>query len=147
MKAVIQRVQSAAVRVDGQVVGEIGPGIMTLLGVEKGDSEAQLKWVIHKILDLRIFPDEQGKMNLSLRETGGEHLLVSQFTLAGDCSKGRRPAFTGAEDPILAEQMYKKGIELSRAEGVITASGQFGADMKVELINDGPVTLILERPS
>ncbi|MCB0386465.1 MAG: D-tyrosyl-tRNA(Tyr) deacylase [Bdellovibrionales bacterium] len=145
MKAVIQRVERASVRVDGRVVGEIGPGIMTLLGVEKGDSEDQLKWMVQKILELRIFPDEQGKMNLSLLDTGGSHLIVSQFTLAGDCSRGRRPAFTGAEDPLRAKEFYLQSIELSRQAGVKTEAGEFAADMKVELINDGPVTLILEK--
>ncbi|MCB0367311.1 MAG: D-tyrosyl-tRNA(Tyr) deacylase [Bdellovibrionaceae bacterium] len=145
MKAVVQRVQRASVQVDGRVVGEIGPGLMTLLGVEKGDSEDQLKWMVQKILDLRIFPDQAGKMNLSLLETGGGHLIVSQFTLAGDCSRGRRPAFTGAEDPERAKEFYLRAIELSQAAGVKTEAGEFGGDMKVELVNDGPVTLILER--
>ena len=143
MKAVVQRVSKASVTVDGQKVSSIERGLLTLLGVAKGDSDEQLQKMIQKILALRIFPDEQGKMNLSLKDIKGEHLLVSQFTLLGDAAKGNRPSFIGAEHPDIAKNLYEKGLQLSRAE-VPTFGGIFGADMKVELLNDGPVTLIIE---
>ncbi|UYL09109.1 D-aminoacyl-tRNA deacylase [Bdellovibrio sp. SKB1291214] len=144
MKAVIQRVQSASVTVDGKKISSIGPGFLTLLGVAKGDTETQLQKLITKIIGLRVFPDAEGKMNLSLKDIGGEHLLVSQFTLLGDTSKGNRPSFISAESPSLAEPLYQKALELSQSLGVPTQGGIFGADMKIELLNDGPVTLILE---
>lgn len=144
MKAVIQRVKKANVEVDSSQVAEIGPGILTFLGIEKGDSEEQLKKLIEKICHLRIFEDDHGKMNLSLIDKKAEHLIVSQFTIAADCSKGRRPSFTTAESPILAEKIYLQAIEYSKQLGVKTAAGQFQADMQVQLINDGPVTFILE---
>ncbi len=144
MKAVVQRVLSASVTVDGHKISAIGPGFLTLLGVAKGDTEAQLQKLITKIAALRIFPDAEGKMNLSLKDIGGEHLLVSQFTLLGDASKGNRPSFIGAEAPELAEPLYNKALELSQSLGLPTQGGKFGADMKIELLNDGPVTLILE---
>ncbi|QDK46712.1 D-tyrosyl-tRNA(Tyr) deacylase [Bdellovibrio sp. ZAP7] len=144
MKAVVQRVLSASVTVDGNKISSIGPGFLTLLGVAKGDTEAQLQKLITKIAALRVFPDAEGKMNLSLKDIGGEHLLVSQFTLLGDASKGNRPSFIGAEAPALAEPLYNKALELSRSAGLPTQGGVFGADMKIDLINDGPVTLILE---
>lgn len=145
MKAVVQRVRQAKVTVDGRLVGEVGPGLLTLLGIERGDDEATLSWMIAKILDLRIFPDSDGKMNLSVKDTAGGHLLVSQFTLAGDCSRGKRPAFTNAEEPARAKSFYDKALALSRSAGITTAAGEFGADMQVTLVNDGPVTLILEK--
>ncbi|WP_413575823.1 D-aminoacyl-tRNA deacylase [Bdellovibrio sp. HCB290] len=144
MKAVVQRVLSASVTVDGKIISSIGPGFLTLLGVAKGDTEQQLQKLITKIADLRVFPDNDGKMNLSLKDVAGEHLLVSQFTLLGDTSKGKRPSFIGAEAPALAEPLYKKGLELSQALGIPTQGGIFGADMKIVLVNDGPVTLIVE---
>lgn len=147
MRALIQRVKSARVTVDGEVVGEIGPGILTLLGVGQGDTERELKWVIEKILKLRIFEDPAGKMNLSVQDVGGSHLLVSQFTLYGDCAKGNRPSFVGAGPPDLARALYERGLELSRASGVPTAGGRFQADMQVSLVNDGPVTLWIESPA
>ncbi|WP_413582562.1 D-aminoacyl-tRNA deacylase [Bdellovibrio sp. HCB288] len=144
MKAVVQRVLSASVTVDGKVISSIGPGFLTLLGVAKGDTEAQLQKLISKIADLRVFPDADGKMNLSLKDVKGEHLLVSQFTLLGDTSKGKRPSFIYAETPALAEPLYQKALELSQSAGIPTQGGIFGADMKIALLNDGPVTLLLE---
>ncbi|MFM6928907.1 MAG: D-aminoacyl-tRNA deacylase [Bdellovibrio sp.] len=144
MKAVVQRVQKASVSVDGKMISSIGPGLLTLLGVAKGDNEEQLQKLISKITALRIFPDEEGKMNKSIKDIQGEHLLVSQFTLLGDTAKGNRPSFIGAEAPALAEVLYNKSLELSRAQGVPTQGGIFGADMKVEILNDGPVTLLIE---
>jgi D-tyrosyl-tRNA(Tyr) deacylase len=143
MKAVIQRVSSASVEVDGKIVSSIEKGVLTLLGVEKGDDEEKAAKLIRKICDLRIFEDENGKMNLSLKEVGGGHLIVSQFTLAGDCSQGRRPSFVNAEQPEIARKLYEQAIELSRQAGVTTAGGIFQADMKVSLVNDGPVTFVL----
>ena len=143
MKALIQRVKSARVTVDGKVVGSIGPGILTFLGVAVGDTEKELEWTVSKILKLRIFEDDQGKMNLSLADKGAEHLIVSQFTLCGDTSKGNRPSFIGAAPPDVAKPLYEKALALSSAAGVRTAGGQFQAHMEVELINDGPVTFIL----
>ncbi len=144
MKAVVQRVQNASVVVDGKQVSSIDKGYLTLLGVAKGDSEEQLQKLMTKILALRIFPDETGKMNLSLKDVGGEHLIVSQFTLLGDASKGNRPSFIGAELPDRAKELYEKALALSESQGVKTQGGIFGADMKVSLLNDGPVTLLLE---
>jgi D-tyrosyl-tRNA(Tyr) deacylase len=144
MKAVIQRVREAEVVVEGQSVSKIGPGILTLLGVEKGDDSARLEKLIRKIVELRIFEDEAEKMNLSLQDKRGQHLIVSQFTLAGDCSSGRRPSFIGAERPELAKPLWEKAIAFSRSLGVDTAGGIFQADMKVSLVNDGPVTFVLE---
>lgn len=143
MKAVIQRVSEAQVDVGGDTVSRIGYGILTLLGIEKGDTEEQLTKLISKIVELRIFPDAEGKMNRSLKEVNGEHLIVSQFTLAADCSKGRRPAFTTAERPDIAREMYEKAIVMSGTLGVPTRGGVFQADMKVTLVNDGPVTFVL----
>ncbi|MFV3410513.1 D-aminoacyl-tRNA deacylase [Bdellovibrio bacteriovorus] len=144
MKAVVQRVLNASVVVDGKQVSSIDKGYLTLLGVAKGDSEEQLQKLMTKILALRIFPDETGKMNLSLKDLGGEHLIVSQFTLLGDASKGNRPSFIGAELPDRAKELYEKALALSESQGVKTQGGIFGADMKVSLLNDGPVTLLLE---
>jgi len=144
MRAVIQRVKKAAVRVGGETVGEIGAGLLILLGVAVDDSEADAVHLAGKIAHLRIFEDEAGKMNLSLKETGGEALVVSQFTLYGDCRKGRRPSFTGAAEPGTGEALYEKFIACMRAEGVTVRTGRFGAKMVVELENDGPVTLVVE---
>jgi D-tyrosyl-tRNA(Tyr) deacylase len=144
MKAVIQRVQQGEVKVGGAVVSSIGQGILTLLGVETGDSDVTLRKMIQKICELRIFEDDAGKMNRSLLDIRGEHLIVSQFTLAGDCSSGRRPSFTGAEKPERAKELYERALAVSQELGVRTAGGIFQADMKVSLLNDGPVTFILE---
>jgi len=146
MKAVIQRVKNAKVVVDGVEVSSIEAGILTLLGVEKGDTEATLAKMIRKIAELRIFEDEAGKMNRSLIDCSGEHLIVSQFTLAGDCSSGKRPSFTGAEAPDRARGLYELALQESEKLGVRTRGGKFQADMKVSLTNDGPVTFILEMP-
>lgn len=146
MKAVIQRVKKAAVRVEGKVVGEIGPGILLLLGVEKGDGEPQAEWIAEKTVGLRIFSDAAGKMNLSLPEIDGALLAVSQFTLAGNCDKGRRPSFDTAAPPEEANRLYEHFLEKARRLGVTVQSGIFQADMEVSLVNDGPVTFIIEAP-
>jgi D-tyrosyl-tRNA(Tyr) deacylase len=146
MKAVVQRVSKASVTVDSQVVGSIGPGLMILLGVTRGDGEEQAHWLANKIAGLRIFEDEEGKMNRSLLDVGGSALVVSQFTLYGDCRKGRRPSFTHAAHPEIAEPLCERFITLLREAGVSQVeSGVFGAYMQVEIHNDGPVTLIVER--
>lgn len=144
MKAVIQRVREAQVVVDGEVVSRIGQGLLTLLGVMKGDDEAKLRKLVQKIVELRVFEDENGKMNRSLQDIQGGHLIVSQFTLAADTSSGRRPSFIAAESPDLAKALYEKSLAISRELGVETAGGVFQADMKVSLVNDGPATFILE---
>ncbi|MFL5815339.1 MAG: D-aminoacyl-tRNA deacylase [Bdellovibrionia bacterium] len=144
MRAVIQRVSKAEVRVNGELVSEINAGILTLLGVAKNDSEAQMRKLIQKIVELRIFEDENGKMNLSLRDIGGSHLIVSQFTLAGDTSSGKRPSFVNAERPEIAKTVYEKALQYSSELGIPTTGGIFQADMKINLINDGPVTFVLD---
>lgn len=144
MRALVQRVSQARVRVNGEVVGEIGPGILTFLGVSTKDSEQEVSQIIQKILKLRVFEDDAGKMNLSLLDKKYSHLIVSQFTLYGDSSKGNRPSFIDAARPEQAQTLYEAAIELSKKLGVHTQSGKFQADMKVELINDGPVTLWVE---
>lgn len=145
MKAVIQRVSSASVVVEERVVGEIGRGILVLLGVEKGDDEGRADWLAEKIVSLRIFSDDSDKMNLSLRDVGGSLLAVSQFTLAGNCAKGRRPSFDSAAPPDEGKRLYDRFVDAVRTRGVATATGIFQADMQVSLVNDGPVTFILER--
>ena len=145
MRAVIQRVRSASVSVDGREVSKIGRGLLTLLGVKQGDTEAEAEWIIKKILALRIFEDEEGKMNRSLQDVGGEHLIVSQFTLWGDASKGNRPSFIEAARPEAAKALYEKAISLSESAGTPTRGGQFQANMLVSIENDGPVTILLER--
>lgn len=145
MKAVIQRVRSASVSVAGVVAGEIGQGILVLLGVEKGDQEAQADWLAEKIATLRIFEDQAGKMNLALRDIGGAVLAVSQFTLAGSCTKGRRPSFDRAASAEEGKRLYDYFLDALKRQGVPTAAGIFQADMQVTLINDGPVTFVLER--
>jgi D-tyrosyl-tRNA(Tyr) deacylase len=144
LKAVIQRVGESRVEVDGNRVGEIGKGIMVLLGVEKGDVEGDADWLAEKIANLRIFEDHAGKMNLSVREIGGELLVVSQFTLAGNCAKGRRPSFDSAAPPPEANRLYEYFVERLRKMGLTVATGVFQAMMQVSLVNDGPVTFILE---
>jgi D-tyrosyl-tRNA(Tyr) deacylase len=147
VKAVIQRVRNAAVEVNGQTVGAIGHGILVLLGVAKGDVERDADWLANKIESLRIFEDEAGKMNRSLREIGGELLAVSQFTLAGNCSKGRRPSFDTATPPSEANRLYEYFVAAVRRHGIPVKTGIFQAMMLVSLVNDGPVTFILESPA
>ena len=146
MRAVVQRVREASVTVEGREVGRIGPGLLTLLGVRKGDTESDLEKLMQKILKLRIFEDAAGKMNLSLQDVKGSHLIVSQFTLYGECKNGNRPSFIDAARPEEAKALYDKALALSAAAGVPTEGGRFQADMKVSLVNDGPVTLIVEWP-
>ncbi|WP_456341611.1 D-aminoacyl-tRNA deacylase [Thermovibrio sp.] len=143
MKACIQRVISGKVVVNGEVVGEIGRGIVALVGFEKGDLTSYVDKMARKIVNLRIFEDDSGKMNLSLKDIGGELLLVPNFTLAADCRKGRRPSFQSSEEPSRAEDMFGRLVEACKEEGVPVKTGIFGADMKVHLINDGPVTFVL----
>ena len=130
--------------VENHEISRVGHGILTLLGIAKGDSEVMLGKLITKICELRIFEDHQGKMNETLKDVGGSHLIVSQFTLLGDCSAGRRPSFMDAENPKRAKQLYELALSLSAEQGIPTAGGIFQADMKVALINDGPVTFVLE---
>jgi D-tyrosyl-tRNA(Tyr) deacylase len=144
MKAVIQRVKSAEVRVNGRVVGRIGKGLLVFVGVAKGDGEEDLSYLASKIPELRIFEDDSGKFNRSLKETDGKLLVVSQFTLYGDCRKGRRPSFTEAEEPEAAKDLYDRFISKITGEGVPVETGTFQAKMEVQLVNDGPVTLILD---
>jgi len=146
MRALIQRVRSARVRVGEETVGEIGPGLLTFLGVGQQDSSKEVQWLIRKVLSLRIFEDDSGKMNRSLVDIQGEHLIVSQFTLYGDCSQGNRPGFSAAARPERAQPLYDEAIQMSRAAGVRTQTGRFQAEMHVELTNDGPVTFFLETP-
>ncbi len=144
MRAVIQRVKSAEVLVDGRVSGRIGKGILIFLGVGRGDDDRDLSYLASKIADLRIFEDESEKFNLSLKEIRGEVLVVSQFTLYGDCRKGRRPSFTEAEDPTLARNLYERFVHRLREENIPVQTGEFQARMEVHLVNDGPVTLLLD---
>lgn len=144
MRAVIQRVKYSSVSVDGEVVGKIDKGLMVLLGITHSDGEKEINWLSKKIKDLRIFEDADGKMNLGLEDIQGELLVISQFTLYGDCIKGRRPGFTEAAKPDLAKPLYEKFLEKCRSYGIKTEAGIFGADMKVELLNDGPVTLVID---
>jgi len=144
MKAVLQRVQSAQVLVDGRLTGKIGKGLLVFVGVGKGDGESDLTYMVSKIPDLRIFEDASGKFNLSLKEVNGEMLIVSQFTLFGDCRKGRRPSFTDAEDPALAKSLYERLIHRLREQGIPVQTGEFQTKMEVHLVNDGPVTLLLD---
>ncbi len=145
MKLILQRVAHSSVSVEGQEIARIGRGLMILFGAEKEDGEESLKWLAEKTLNLRIFPDDDGKMNLSVQDIGGELLVVSQFTLAGDCSKGRRPGFDKAALPDEAERLYRQFVEAVGRTGLTVREGRFGADMRVELLNDGPVTFILEK--
>lgn len=145
MKAVVQRVRSASVTVDGAVVGEIGPGILVLVGVEKGDSAAPADWLAEKLVNLRMFEDGEGKMNRSLADIHGAVLAVSQFTLAGTCDKGRRPSFDTAAPAEEGKRLYDYFVEALRRQKVPVQTGIFQADMQVALVNDGPVTFILER--
>ena len=144
MRAVIQRVRSASVYADGRLTGKIGPGLLVFLGVGKGDGEQDISFMVSKIPDLRIFEDPSGKFNLSLVETSGEILVVSQFTLYGDCRKGRRPSFTDAEEPVAAKNLYERVVLKLKERGVSVETGEFQAKMDVHLVNDGPVTLLLD---
>lgn len=144
MRAVIQRVKHASVTVENEVIGKIGHGLLILLGVGGGDSETDMKYIADKSMGLRIFSDENDKMNLSVSDVGGEILVVSQFTLYGDCRKGRRPNFTPAMEPVGANAMYEKFVKYLEDNGMKVQKGSFGADMKVELLNDGPVTILLD---
>lgn len=148
MKVVLQRVSRAAVRVNGQVTGQIGTGFLVLAGFAPTDTEESLTWMTEKILGLRLFGDADGKMNLGLAEVGGGVLVVSQFTLYGDARKGRRPSFIDAAPPEVAIPLYERFVQLLKEKGggIPVATGEFGAMMEVELVNDGPVTLILEKP-
>jgi D-aminoacyl-tRNA deacylase len=144
MRAVVQRVGSAQVYVDGRSTGKIGKGLLVFVGVAKGDGEEDVSYFASKLPEIRIFEDASGKFNLSLRETEGEMLVVSQFTLYGDCRKGRRPSFTEAEEPSSAKELYERLISRLREQGIPVQTGEFQAKMEVHLINDGPVTLILD---
>ncbi|HAF70946.1 MAG: D-tyrosyl-tRNA(Tyr) deacylase [Acetothermia bacterium 64_32] len=145
MRIVLQRVSRAWVCVSGQEVARIGPGLLLLVGIKAGDSEEELSFWARKVPELRVFPDREGKFNLSLRDVGGEILCVSQFTLFGDCSKGRRPSFSRAAPGPEAQGLFNRFVDLLRGQGLPVKTGVFGAHMEVGLINDGPVTLILER--
>ncbi len=144
MRAVLQRVSAARVTVGEDLLGAIGPGLLLFLGVAAADTEVEADWLLNKALDLRIFEDENGKFNRSLRESGGELLVVSQFTLLADTRKGRRPSFTGAAPPERAIALYEHVVRRAREQGLAVATGQFGARMQVTLVNDGPVTVILD---
>ncbi len=147
MKALIQRVTSASVEVEGKIISRIEKGILVFLAVEKGDEEKDLDFIVRKITNLRIFYDDNNKMNLSLTDISGELLVVSQFTLAADCRKGNRPSFDNAEEPARAEAMYLRTIEKLKYARLRVSHGAFAADMQVSLINDGPVTFMLDSGS
>ena len=144
MRAILTRVKSASVTIDGEIVGRIGKGFLILLGVGPNDTEKECRYLAEKALGLRIFEDENGKMNLGLEAVGGEVLVVSQFTLYGNCRKGRRPSFVGAADPNLGNALYESFLSHCARLGYTPQHGQFGADMQVHSINDGPVTLLLD---
>jgi D-tyrosyl-tRNA(Tyr) deacylase len=147
MRAVLQRVTEASVTVDGDVIGAIGPGLLILLGIGPDDGHAEIAWMVQKVAGLRLFPDDEGKMNRSVVDVGGAALVVSQFTLYGDCRKGRRPSFTGAAPPERAAPLVDAFGDALAAAGVPVARGRFAADMQVRLLNDGPVTLIIDSPA
>ena len=144
MRAVIQRVERASVSVEGEIRGQIGAGFLVLIGVEAGDGDADFRYIAEKVPNLRVFEDEQGKMNRSLLDVGGELLAVSQFTLLGDARGGRRPSFITAARPETADPMYERLVADWRARGIRVETGVFGAHMKVSLVNDGPVTILLD---
>ena len=146
MKLVIQRVKKSSVSVEGKIVGRIDQGLCVLTGIAPTDTEKDLDWMAQKLVGLRIFEDENGKMNLSLTDIGGSALIISQFTLLADCIKGRRPSFTGAGDPVYAEKLYQMFLKKVSELGTHVEHGIFGADMQVTIENDGPVTFILESP-
>jgi D-tyrosyl-tRNA(Tyr) deacylase len=147
MRAVIQRIKEGSVTVDDREVARSGTGLLVLLGVNRGDTETDVQYMADTVSRLRIFEDAEGKMNRSLIEIGGEMLVVSQFTLYGDCRKGRRPSFTEAAPPDLAESLYERFVSFVKEKGLRVGTGRFGAAMAVSLVNDGPVTLILESKS
>ncbi|ADO84556.1 D-aminoacyl-tRNA deacylase [Ilyobacter polytropus] len=146
MRVVVQRVTKAQVSVEGNVIGKIKEGLLILLGITHGDNEKDTKWLVNKISGLRIFSDGNGKMNKSIEDIEGEILLISQFTLYGDARKGRRPSFIEAAKPDIAVPLYNKFIDLVKEKNIKISVGEFGADMKVELLNDGPVTMIIDSP-
>jgi len=145
MRVVLQRVSRASVTVDGEVVGEIGRGLLLLVGITAGDTLKEAQWLVQKCLGLRIWPDEAGKMDRSVQDIGGSVLAVSQFTLYGDASRGRRPDFIKAARPEVAKPLFDAFVAALQASGTPVATGIFGADMAVELVNDGPVTLVIDR--
>jgi D-tyrosyl-tRNA(Tyr) deacylase len=145
VRVVVQRVSRASVTVAGRPVGEIGRGLLVLAGFTGGDGDEAIDWMADKLANLRVFPDDDGKMNRSLLESGGEVLVVSQFTLYGDAQRGRRPSFVDAAAPAVAEPLYQRLVAALREQGLRVATGEFGAMMAVELVNDGPVTLVLEK--
>ena len=145
MRTVVQRVRSSSVAIDGNIVGKIDKGLMILVGIRHDDTKKQVEWMADKIKKLRIFEDDEGKMNLSAKNIGAQYLIVSQFTLYGDCKKGTRPSFTDAAVPAVAIPLYEYFIELMKADGDIVQTGEFGADMLVSIENDGPVTMVIDR--
>ncbi|MDA7878332.1 D-aminoacyl-tRNA deacylase [bacterium] len=145
MRVVLQRVTSAKVTVEQNTVGQIDHGLLILIGIAHGDTTEQADWLANKTAELRIFEDENAKMNLSLTDTGGSALVVSQFTLLAECRKGRRPAFTDAAAPVIADQLYEYYANTLREKGIRVEQGTFGADMKVSLTNNGPVTIVIDR--
>lgn len=145
MRFVVQRVTNASVKVDGKIVGQIKKGYMVLIGIKENDTIEQADYLVKKLINLRVFEDENDKMNLSLKDVDGELLLISQFTLYGDCSNGNRPSFTEAAKPDVANKMYEYIIGKCKEKIDVVETGIFGADMKVELLNDGPVTIIMEK--
>lgn len=144
MRAVVQRVKNAGVTIDGENISEIGKGLLILIGITQGDTEADIDYIVSKCTNLRIFDDEDGVMNLSGADTGAEVLVVSQFTLYGDARKGRRPSYINALAPSEAEPVYEKAVEAFRKTGLTVKTGRFGAEMDVRLVNDGPVTILLD---
>jgi D-tyrosyl-tRNA(Tyr) deacylase len=144
MRAVVQRVRSARVRVDGEIVGEIGLGLVAFVGAAEGDVDRDLAYVVNKVVGLRVFPDEAGKMTRALSDVGGELLAISQFTVFGDVRRGLRPSFDGAMEPTLAERCYERFVEEARGRGVRVATGRFRAQMAVSVENDGPVTILVD---
>lgn len=144
MRVVVQRVKHSSVAVDGNIVGKINEGLLILLGIKNGDTEKDVTWLANKVVSLRIFEDENGKMNKELKEINGSILLISQFTLYGDCVKGKRPSFIEAAKPEIAIPLYEKFIDTLKNQGINVETGIFGADMKVDLLNDGPVTLVID---
>lgn len=144
MRAVVQRVASSSVTVEGETTGKIDKGLMVLLGVADGDTDKDVTYMVDKIVNLRIFEDENDKMNLSLQDIGASLLVVSQFTLLGDCRKGRRPSFIEAAKPEIADNLYQKFVDKARSMGIRTETGRFQTHMMVELINDGPVTILVD---